>query len=162
VSIAFVENNDVRVGVVLNPVNGELFTAQTGGGARLSGVPIRVSPETRVSECLLATGFPYNLEDGFSAVGERFLRCLRAARGIRRLGSAALDLCYVACGRFAGYWEDCLQPWDTTAGILVVREAGGTVTDFSDQPAGVETREVLATNGRIHREMLTLMEVGNS
>lgn len=162
VSIAFAADNDVRVGVVLNPVSGELFTAQAGGGARLNGLPIRVSPETRVSESLLATGFPYDLGYGFDALGKRFLRCLRAARGIRRLGSAALDLCYVACGRFAGYWEDHLQPWDSAAGILMVREAGGTVTDFSNWPAGAEAGEVLATNGHIHHDMLTFMEVGNS
>jgi myo-inositol-1(or 4)-monophosphatase len=162
ISIAFAESNDVRVGVVLNPISGELFTAQAGGGARLNGLAISVSPETRVSESLLATGFPYDLAVGFDAMGKRFLRCLRAARGIRRLGSAALDLCYVACGRFAGYWEDRLQPWDSAAGILMVREAGGTVTDFSNRPPGAEAREVLATNGRIHGDMLAFMEVGNS
>ena len=162
VSIAFAADSEMRVGVVLNPVSGELFTAQAGGGARLNGLPIRVSPETRVSESLLATGFPYDLERGFDARGNRFLRCLKAARGIRRLGSAALDLCYVACGRFAGYWEDHLQPWDSAAGILMVREAGGTVTDFANQPSGAEAGEVLATNGHIHRDMLTFMEVANS
>jgi myo-inositol-1(or 4)-monophosphatase len=162
VSIAFEADGDVRLGVVLNPVNGELFTAQAGGGARLNGLPIRVSPETRVSESLLATGFPYDLGDGFDAMRNRFLRCLKAARGIRRMGSAALDLCYVACGRFAGYWEDHLQPWDTAAGILMVREAGGTVTDFSNQPSGAAAGEVLATNGHIHRDMLAFMEVENS
>jgi myo-inositol-1(or 4)-monophosphatase len=162
VSIAFAADHEVRVGVVLNPVTGELFTAQAGGGARLNGRPIRVNLETRISESLLATGFPYDLGYGFDALGKRFLRCLRAARGIRRLGSAALDLCYVACGRFAGYWEDHLQPWDSAAGILMVREAGGIVTDFSNRPAGAETGEILATNGHIHHDMLTFMEVGNS
>lgn len=162
VSIAFAAGDDVRFGLVLNPVSGELFTAQAGGGARLNKLPIRVSPETRVSESLLATGFPYDLGHGFDARGARFLRCLRAARGIRRLGSSALDLCYVACGRFAGYWEDHLQPWDAAAGILMVREAGGTVTDFSNRPSGTAAGEVLATNGHIHRDMLAFMEVGNS
>jgi myo-inositol-1(or 4)-monophosphatase len=162
VSIAFAAGDDVRVGVVLNPVSGELFTARTGEGARLNGLPIRVSSETQVSESLLATGFPYDLTHGFDARGNRFLRCLRAARGIRRLGSAALDLCYVACGRFAGYWEDHLQPWDSAAGVLMVREAGGTVTDFSNQPSGAAAGEVLATNGHIHRELLAFMEVENS
>lgn len=162
VSIAFAAGSDLRLGVVLNPVNGELFTAQAGQGARLNGQPIQVSLETRVSESLLATGFPYDLEDGFDARARRFLRCLKAARGIRRLGSAALDLCYVACGRFAGYWEDRLQPWDSAAGILMVREAGGSVTDFANRPSGVEAAEVLATNGHIHPDMLAFMEVGNS
>jgi myo-inositol-1(or 4)-monophosphatase len=162
VSIACVQGDEVRLGVVLNPLSGELFTARAGGGARLNGQPIRVSPEARVSESLLATGFPYDLGHGFEDLAARFLRCLRAARGVRRLGSAALDLCYVACGRFAGYWESGLQPWDSAAGVLIVREAGGTATDFSNRPAGAEGREVLATNGGIHAEMLTFMEVGDS
>ena len=161
VSIACVQGDEGRLGVVLNPVSGELFTARSGGGARLNGQPIRVGPETRVSESLLATGFPYDLGPGFKRLAERFLRCLRAARGVRRLGSAALDLCFVACGRFAGYWEDGLQPWDSAAGILLAREAGGRVTDFSNRPAGAGAREVLATNGGIHLEMLTFMEAGD-
>jgi len=163
VSIACVQGDEVRLGVVLNPLSGELFTARAGGGAQLNGQPIHVSPETRVSESLLATGFPYDMrEPGFKSLTARFLRCLRAARGVRRLGSAALDLCYVACGRFAGFWENCLQPWDSAAGILIVREAGGRVTDFSNRPVGAEAREVLATNGGIHSEMLAFMEVGDS
>lgn len=162
VSIACVQGDEVRLGVVLNPLSGELFTARSGGGAQLNRQPIHVSPETRVSESLLATGFPYDLRaPGFKRLTARFLRCLRAARGVRRLGSAALDLCYVACGRFAGFWENRLQPWDSAAGILIVREAGGRVTDFSNRPVGAEAREVLATNGGIHSEMLAFMEVGD-
>jgi len=163
VSIACVQGDEVRLGVVLNPLSGELFTARAGGGAQLNGQPIHVSPETQVSESLLATGFPYDMRGpGFKSLTARFLRCLRAARGVRRLGSAALDLCYVACGRFAGFWENWLQPWDSAAGILIVREAGGRVTDFSNRPVGAEAREVLATNGGIHSEMLAFMEVGDS
>jgi myo-inositol-1(or 4)-monophosphatase len=162
VSIACAQGDSVRLGLVLNPMSGELFTARAGGGAQLNGQPIHVSPETRVSESLLATGFPYDLGRGFETLAARFLRCLRAARGVRRLGSAALDLCYVACGRFAGYWEDGLQPWDSAAGILIVREAGGRVTDFSNRPTTVEAREVLATNGRIHAQMQRLMEASDS
>jgi len=102
VSIAYAFRDAVQVGVVLNPLDGELFSAVEGAGARLNGQPIRVSPpEAELSESLLATGFPYDLEADFDALGARFLRCLRRARGVRRLGSAALDLCYVACGRFA-------------------------------------------------------------
>ena len=163
VSIACVQGDEVRLGVVLNPLSGELFTARAGGGAQLNGQPIHVSPETRVSESLLATGFPYDMrEPGFKSLTARFLRCLRAARGVRRLGSAALDLCYVACGRFAGFWENWLQPWDSAAGILIVREAGGRVTDFSNRPVGAEAREVLATNGHIHAQMQKLMEALDS
>ena len=158
VSIAYAFRGEARVGVVLNPVDGELFSAVAGGGARLNGRPVRVSTaEFAVSESLLATGFPYDLEADFDALGARFLRCLRRARGIRRLGSAALDLGYVACGRFAGYW-DHVQPWDAAAGALLVCEAGGAVTDFDNRPAGVEVHDILATNGRIHAEMLALIK----
>jgi myo-inositol-1(or 4)-monophosphatase len=157
VSIAFVLANEVCAGVVLNPVSGELFSAQAGRGAFLNGAPIGVCEEKRVSESLLATGFPYERTRGFASVTERFLRCLKAARGIRRFGSAALDLCFVACGRFAGYWEDQLKPWDTAAGGLIVREAGGTATDFSNRPVGADGHEILATNGRIHQDMLKLI-----
>ena len=157
VSIAFARGNDVLAGVVLNPVSGELFSAQAGKGAFLNGEPIAVSPETRIADSLLATGFPYERSDGFEAMAERLLRCLKASRGVRRFGSAALDLCFVACGRFAGYWENRLQPWDTAAGALIVREAGGRTTDFSDRPVGADGREIAATNGRIHRDLLKLM-----
>jgi myo-inositol-1(or 4)-monophosphatase len=160
VSIAFARGDDVLAGVVLNPVSGELFSAQAGGGALLNGEPIHVSPEARISDSLLATGFPYERSHGFEAMAERLLRCLKAARGIRRFGSAALDLCFVACGRFAGYWEDRLQPWDTAAGALIVREAGGVTTDFSNQPVGSDARQIIATNGRIHADLLELMRGG--
>jgi myo-inositol-1(or 4)-monophosphatase len=159
VSIAYVHRDAAQVGVVLNPLSGELFSAEAGGGAQLNGEPIRVSTEAILSECLLATGFPYDLDVGFETLGARFLRCLKQARGVRRLGSAALDLCYVACGRFAGYWEDRLQPWDSAAGTLIVQEAGGTVTDFLNRPVSAEARQVVATNGRIHPQLLSLMEV---
>jgi myo-inositol-1(or 4)-monophosphatase len=161
VSIAFAREEEMLAGLVLNPFSGELFAAQAGRGARLNGKPIGVSPAARVCESLLATGFPYDRNRAFDALAQRFLSCLREARGIRRFGSAALDLCFVACGRFAGYWEQDLKPWDTAAGGLIVQEAGGTVTDFSNRPFNADGGEILATNGRIHREMLTLIEVGN-
>ena len=161
VSIAFALENEVCAGVVLNPVSRELFSAQAGRGAFLNGAPIGVCTERRVSESLLATGFPYERTHGFASVAERFLRCVKAARGIRRFGSAALDLCFVACGRFAGYWEDRLQPWDTAAGVLIVREAGGTATDFSNRPVGADGHEILATNGLIHQDMLKLIGSGH-
>jgi myo-inositol-1(or 4)-monophosphatase len=158
VSIAFARADEVQVGVVLNPLSGELFSAHAGKGAFLNGEPVRVGPETRVADSLLATGFPYDRSHGMEALAGRLLRCMLAARGIRRLGSAALDLCFVACGRFAGFWEDRLQPWDTAAGTLIVREAGGRTTDFSNRPVGADGREVLATNGRVHAEMLALLQ----
>jgi myo-inositol-1(or 4)-monophosphatase len=159
ISIAFALKDEILVGIVLNPVNGELFSAIRGSGAQLNGKPIRVSSTEQVSESLLVTGFPYNIRELFDMIMARYSRCLWAARGVRRLGSAALDLCYVACGRFEGFWEQGLKPWDTAAGSLVAAEAGARVTDFSNQPFRVGSKHILATNGRIHEEMLTLLRL---
>ena len=158
VSIAFAVDGKVLVGVVLNPVTGELFSAAAGGGAACNHHPIRVSPVAAVSDSLLVTGFPYNIRENLEPIVTRFKRCLNAAQGIRRLGSAALDLCYVACGRFEGFWEEYLKPWDTAAGVLIAREAGAHVTDFSDRPHTLASCEILATNGRIHAELLKLLK----
>jgi myo-inositol-1(or 4)-monophosphatase len=157
VSIAFAQKAKTRVGVVLNPVSGELFSAVEGRGAFLNGQPITVSGEARISESLLVTGFPYNFQANIKSVMARFQQCLMASRGIRRLGSAALDLCYVAAGRFEAFWEENLHPWDTAAGALIAEEAGGRVTDFSGAPYTVDKNEILATNGRIHDTIIRLL-----
>ena len=159
VSIAFARKGRVVVGVVLNPMAGELFSAVKEKGAALNGVSIRVSDSRQVEESLLATGFPYNLRQRFDPIANRFLNCLRRARGIRRLGSAALDLCYLACGRFDGFWEQHLHPWDTAAGALIAAEAGAVVTDFCNAPYEIDKKEILATNGGIHQEMLGLLSL---
>ena len=159
ISIAFAARDSVRVGIVLNPINGELFTAARDGGAQRNGKPIQVSSTSLISDSLLVTGFPYNLREIFDQIVVRYASCLRAAQGIRRLGSAALDLCYVACGRFEGFWEQNLKPWDTAAGSLIAAEAGGRVTDFSNQSFRVDAKEILATNGQIHDEMLSLLRL---
>ena len=160
ISIAFAIKDEICVGLVLNPVNAELFTAIRGQGAQLNGSPIGVSSLNRVCDSLLVTGFPYDLQDHFDTIIQRYTKCLRAAQGIRRLGSAALDLCYVACGRFEGFWEQNLKPWDTAAGSLVATEAGAAVTDFSNQRfCNGTSKEILATNGHIHGEMLSLLKL---
>ena len=159
ISIAFALSGDTVIAIVLSPVTGELFTAVKGQGAELNGRPINVSNAQTVSESLLVTGFPYNLTNGFNPLMTRFSNCLKASQGVRRLGSAALDLCFVACGRFDGFWEQNLKPWDTAAGELIAREAGGTVTDFSNQPFDIYKNEILATNGNVHEEMLLLLEL---
>ena len=159
ISIALSFKGAVVLGVVLNPLTGELFSAVSGEGAQLNGLPIQVSSIASVSESLLVTGFPYNVNAIFDPVITRFGNCLKAAQGIRRLGSAALDLCYVACGRFEGFWEQNLKPWDTAAGALIATEAGGRVTTFSHQPYAVDQIEILATNGHIHQEMVGLLEI---
>jgi myo-inositol-1(or 4)-monophosphatase len=157
VSIAFFQEGIPRVGIVYNPLSDEFFQAAAGQGATLNGRPIRVSGQGQLGESLLVTGFPYNFSEIMPQLMARFTRCLSVSQGVRRLGSAALDLCFVAAGRFEGFWEQNLNPWDTAAGLLVLQEAGGRATDFSGAPFRVEMKEILATNGRVHEEMLTLM-----
>jgi myo-inositol-1(or 4)-monophosphatase len=157
VSIAFFVEGAPRVGVVFNPATGEFFEAAAGQGARLNGRPIRVSDQGSLKDSLLVTGFPYNFSEILPQLMARFEGCLSASQGVRRLGSAAVDLCFVACGRFEGFWEQNLNPWDTAAGLLILMEAGGKVTDFSGRPFDVDMKEILATNGRIHDAMLALV-----
>jgi len=159
ISIAFALNGQVVIGIVLAPLADELFVATAGEGAALNGRPIRVSHSKRVSESLLVTGFPYRLEAAVGPMLRRFSNCLYAAQGIRRLGSAAIDLCYVACGRLDAFWEQDLSPWDTAAGMLIAKEAGAVVTDFKNRPFTPENPEILASNGLIHSEMLSLLEL---
>jgi len=162
VSIAFAVKGVVKVGIVQVPMSGELFWAVAGEGAALNGRSIRVSNTGKVSESLLVTGFPYCFEKMMNPLMKRFSSCLRASRGVRRLGSAALDLCYVACGRFEAFWEQNLNPWDTAAGMLIVREAGGRVTDFADRPFSPDQSEILASNDKIHAAMLSLLKLENT
>jgi len=159
ISIAFALAGETVFGLVLNPITRELFIAVKGKGASLNGRPIRVSKSTSVSESFLVTGFPYNLRDLFDPLVIRFSNCLKVSQGIRRLGSAAIDLCFMACGRFDGFWEQNLKPWDTAAGELIAREAGAIVTDFSNEPFTIDKTEILATNGKIHEEMLSLLAI---
>ncbi len=160
ISIAFALSEDIVFGIVFNPLTEELFVATTQEGATLNGWPIRVSSMAAVSESLLVTGFPYDFKKILNPLLKRFSSCLQASQGVRRLGSAALDLCYVACGRFDGFWEQNLKPWDTAAGQLIAVEAGAVVTDFSNNPFTIDKKEILATNGKIHGEMLGLLSVG--
>ena len=159
ISIAFSHKGEIQLGIVFNPISGELFTAERGRGAHLNHRPIGVSSSPHIEECLLVTGFPYNLHHTISSLMLRFQSALCTCQGIRRLGSAALDLCYVACGRFDGFWEENLNPWDTAAGVLISREAGGRVTDFEGGPFDLEGKQLLATNGQIHPEMIALLKL---
>ena len=157
VSIAFAVSGEIRVGIVLQPMSGELFTAVKGAGAWLNGNPIKVSECRKLSEALLVTGFPYSVKNESRPYMEKLERMLAATQGIRRLGSAAVDLCYVACGRFEGFWEEYLHPWDTAAGSLIAAEAGAAVTDFSGNAYTPDQPAILATNGCIHDEMRTIL-----
>lgn len=157
VSIACRHMKEIVLGVVFNPVSGELFCAVRGQGATLNERRITVSQTSALRESLLVTGFPYDLNGKSHALLKRFHNCMMASRGIRRLGSAALDLCCIACGRFDGFWEESLKPWDTAAGVLIATEAGGAVSDFwgGVYRPGAET--ILATNGGIHAAMVGLL-----
>ncbi len=157
VSIAFAIVDQIQIGVILNPVNGELFTATQGLGACLNGHPIQVSNTSSVSDSLLVTGFPYDKKDHLKPLLKRYGNCLKSSQGVRRLGSAALDVCFVACGRFDGFWEENLKPWDTAAATLIAAEAGALITDFANRPFTIHKKQILATNGKIHNEMLALL-----
>jgi myo-inositol-1(or 4)-monophosphatase len=160
VSIAYVHKDRTLMGIVFNPISGELFSAVQGRGAKLNEHSIRVSATPRVGDSLLVTGFPYNMPSTTPArMMARFVRCLTSAQGVRRLGSAALDLCYVACGRFDGFWEENLKPWDTAAGTLIAEESGARVTDYAGGPYTIYDKQILATNTLIHREMVDLLEI---
>jgi myo-inositol-1(or 4)-monophosphatase len=149
VSIGLECDGRMVAGVVHNPILNESFTAIAGEGAFLNGEPIHVSTKEALEDCLLCTGFSYQMEEI-----ESNLRCfnymMKHARSVRRDGSAALDLCNVACGRFDGFWELSLHAWDVAAGSLILEEAGGRVSRFDSSPASIRDRECLATNGRIH------------
>ena len=137
---------------MLNPISNELFTASRGEGSFLNQKKIHVSNVPAISKSLLATGFPSQKRTSNPNIYYYWEFTLRS-HGVRRAGSAALDLCSVACGRFDGFWEFGLKPWDSAAGILIVREAGGAVTDIAGHPYRVGDRELLASNGLIHDEM---------
>lgn len=160
VSIAFEERGRVEAGVVYSPVLGELFTARRGQGAFLNGRRIRVSRQTRLDRSLLATGFPYDVHTSRSDNLAYFRRFIKRAQAVRRPGSAAMDLAYVACGRFDGFWEMKLKPWDMAAASLIVEEAGGRVTDFSGGGFSIYKPECLASNGRVHRTMVETIDIG--
>jgi myo-inositol-1(or 4)-monophosphatase len=156
VSIGVKLGEDIKVGVVYDPTRDELFEAHTRGGAFLNESPINVSSAGSVTGSLLATGFAYNVE-GKAANLDYFEKMLRNAQAVRRLGSAAIDLCYVACGRLDGFWELGLHPWDTAAGKLIVQEAGGKISTIGGDTFDIYKNEIVATNGRIHDEMLDLL-----
>lgn len=157
VSIAHRRRGRETLGVVLAPAFGELFSACRGKGAFLNGNPIRCSSTASVHESLLVTGFSYDIDLHSDGVLRRFRDVLLRAQGVRRDGSAALDLCYVAAGRFDGFWEEHLKPWDTAAARVIVEEAGGRVTTFGGGPFDIFGREVLASNGLVHGELLDVL-----
>lgn len=157
VSIGVEKNGEMILGAVYNPFMNELFLAEKGQGATLNGKPIQVSSQANVNRSCLVTGFPYQWQDLPNNPLVVFERVITQGIPVRRLGSAAIDLCWVACGRFDGFYEHHLQPWDAAAGFLIVEEAGGKVTDFSGKRYSPYQKEVLATNGHIHGGLQALV-----
>ncbi|HYM81392.1 MAG TPA: inositol monophosphatase family protein [Candidatus Limnocylindria bacterium] len=157
VSVAAEVAGRLVAAAVYDPVREELFSASLGAGATLNGEPIRVSTIERVEDALLVTGFAYDVREHPEKSVPLFEAFLVRAQGLRRDGSAALNLCYLAMGRFDGFWEDDLAPWDLAAGVLVVREAGGQVTNYVGGEFRLEGKQLLASNGVLHEEMRAIL-----
>jgi myo-inositol-1(or 4)-monophosphatase len=158
ISIALQFKKQIILGVVHDPIHQELFTAERDKGAYLNGQPIRVSPAGNLEDCLFATGFPFKFKNFLPAYMACFEDLFRHISSARRMGSAAIDLAYVATGRFEAFWELGLNPWDCAAGSLLVAEAGGTVTDFWGQDHFLDNSYIVASNGKIHAPALAIIQ----
>jgi myo-inositol-1(or 4)-monophosphatase len=154
VSIALETDGEIEYGVVYDPLRDELFESRRGGGARLNGRSIQVSATSQMERALIATGFPYDIRERLPATLARMGRILGNCQGLRRVGSAALDLCYVACGRLEGFYEENLKPWDTAAGVVIVNEAGGKITTFDGGEYDVFAPNIAVSNGVLHEKLL--------
>jgi len=157
VSIALEHKGEIILGVVYDPSQDELFYAEKNKGAFLNNKRIRVSKVKQLKKALLATGFAYNVGRARNNNIDNFVNFIKNSQAIRRAGSAAIDLCYVACGRFDGFWELYLKPWDTAAGVLIVEEAGGKITKLDGLKYSVYAAEILASNSKIHSKMLKIL-----
>ncbi len=158
VSIGIEQEGRVIAGVVLDPTRNELFHAQENQGATLNGTPIQVSKTPKLNQALMVTGFAYDIHTAEDNNLREFCAFALKARGMRRTGTAAIDLCYIASGRFDGFWELKLNPWDTAAGTLIAKEAGGTVTNYAGDPHSIYGDTIIATNGLIHSEMVEVLK----
>jgi myo-inositol-1(or 4)-monophosphatase len=154
VSIGLEIKDRLEIGVVYDANRNELFVAERGKGARLNDRRLRVSPHTKLAGAVIGTGFPFKSNEHLDAYAESFKAVSRAGCAIRRAGSAALDLAYVAAGRFDGFWELGLQPWDIAAGVLLIREAGGVVTDVRGGDSAMKTGNVVGGSLRVHQALL--------
>lgn len=158
VSIAAVVDGSIALGAIYQPLLDEMFFGMKGAGAWLNSQRIQVSDTKRVADSMLVTGFPYNVAENPDRCIDQFSNVLRNGLPIRRLGSAALDLAYTAAGRFDGFWEVQLQPWDMAAGVLLITEAGGMVTHYNNREFVLGANSVVATNGLIHQELVRLLQ----
>ncbi|MEM7007749.1 MAG: inositol monophosphatase family protein [Thermodesulfobacteriota bacterium] len=157
ISIALEINGVVVAGLVYDPVKDEMFTAELGKGAFLNGEPIKVSKSHAIEHSHVCTGFMHEVEWMVEVNIRHFGNFIRKARAVRRDGSAALDVCYVACGRFDGFWELGLNPWDTAAAVLILKEAGGHVTTFSGGDYTIYMKEILGSNAIVHDQMIEIL-----
>lgn len=157
VSVALKRKNTLLLGVVYDPTRNELFLAEKGKGSFLNKKRIHVSRIKEIKKALLATGFAYDVNTVNDNNIDNFTRFISASQAVRRAGSAAIDLCYVACGRFDGFWEQGLHPWDTAAASLIVEEAGGKVTRFDGSKYSIFDKEILASNSKIHSRMTHIL-----
>jgi myo-inositol-1(or 4)-monophosphatase len=162
VSIAVQDEGELVAGVVFDPSRGEIFSAEKGKGAKLNGSPIKVSQVEKLQQALVATGFAYNVheEERYTNI-DHFSHFVKRAQAVRRPGSAAIDLAWVACGRIDGFWELYLKPWDMAAGVVLIREAGGMVTDFNGGCYAVDGTQILASNKFLHEEMMSVLNEGS-
>ena len=158
ISIAVEVEGEPRLGAVYNAITNERFEAERGAGATLNGKPIHVSPASTLSENLIVAGFPYDRRKRIDYYVGLFRAFMLESQAVMRMGSAAMDLCQVACGRFGGYYEENIEPWDWAAGVLIVEEAGGKVTDYHGEDRFAERRQFCVSNGLIHDEMIALLE----
>jgi myo-inositol-1(or 4)-monophosphatase len=159
VSIAVLKQNEIIAGAIYDVMNNIMFSTEKGSGAFQNGNKINVSKNADLDKSLLVTGFPYNIRENPDNAIEKFNRFLLNSRGIRRLGSAALDLCYVANGTFDGFWEVNLHPWDMAAGMLLVKEAGGKNSDFHNNENSIFSKQLLSTNGKVHSKMMEILNI---
>lgn len=158
VSIGVQKNEETVAGVVYDVMHDVVYSAEIGSGAYENDKRIKVNENANLRHALLVTGFPYDVRENPDNALGKFVALTKASRGIRRLGSAAIDFCYVAKGVFDGFWEVHLKPWDMCAGKLIVEEAGGRVTDFHGEKINIFSKRILATNGRIHNEMISVLK----
>jgi myo-inositol-1(or 4)-monophosphatase len=158
VSVAFEQRGEILCGAVYDPLRDEMFSGARGLGSFVNGQQLRVSDTEKLGSALVMTGFPYTVREKIRVAMSQFEAFILESQAVRRGGSAALDLCYVALGRCDGFWEMDLHPWDTAAGKVILEEAGGLLTDFSGNSFSPYMREILASNGKIHREMTSALE----
>lgn len=153
ISIALCTPDEIALGVVYNPILNELFYASKGEGATLNHQTIKVSPIKDLNKSLLASGFPYDRRENADNNYAEFCRLTHVTQGVRRAGAAALDLAYVAAGRLDGYWERGIKPWDIAAGMILVQEAGGKISNYENEPIDIFNEKILASNGLLHKSI---------